>query len=895
MTRFKPEYKSLRLLAVLLAGIALVSCDRDPVAPATPPAEQPAPSASHVLGLVEVTFSGIGTQSMRASVRPVAPRSAPARSAPGAMTGGLHLSLTPLTSGDGTIQLEPVSTGSFTQGVRGSGGERYLYATFRVRNAQKDSVAYSDDRTNLTFLAVATGSTLDGTALSTLDHYDGSAADPTIAPTFLPTGLVHQSRSSELVSTGPDVLQVLTEAEAASFSAPSDVTSVFPYGFVVRNPNTPSSRTLPANPASGQFDGVVTFAYKVPLQATPADDPFTVSVMFLAVDDGTTRITQSPEEQDATAQAAFEQRAADLGATEVTLLSGGAYSGAIDQRTLCGVRVAGPVGAPTAVVGGTCLGARGVIYVDDDAAAGGNGTNWSSAYTDLQDALAVATPGDSIWVAAGTYTPGSARTATFQLRDGVTILGGFAGTETDVGARNPDPTTNGTILSGDVNGDDATGGNNGENSYHVTTASGTDASAVLDGFTITAGNANVNSGTTGFGAGMYDSGGSPTLRNLRILGNSAVLEGGGMYTTAGAAPTLSAVAFDSNSTFNDGGGMANDGSAPSITNSTFTGNTAGTYGGGLYDIGNSSPTLTDVAFTGNSSLHGGGMADLGGSTSTLRAVTFTANSATGRGGGMINEAGGDGVLVDVTFIANAANFGGGLGINGGNLKVENAKFLGDTARSSGGGVYVTSSSPFFLNTLFSGNTALPGSDGTGGGMSTSTDAVVTLANATFSGNSAAGAGTALNNGNNSQVTIAQSILWGDLSAIPGANEISNSTCGTKGCPTTIITYSIVAGAFDGVGGTWDTSLGTDVGNNLGSDPLFVDANGADDVFGTADDDLRLSTGSPAIDSGTNSLVPTDDVDLDNDGNTSETIPLDLGGGPRIVNTTVDRGAYERQP
>ena len=47
-----------------------------------------------------------------------------------------------------------------------------------------------------------------------------------------------------------------------------------------------------------------------------------------------------------------------------------------------------------------------VIYVKADAASGGDGTSWASAFNDLQDALVVATAGDQLWAASGTYTPG---------------------------------------------------------------------------------------------------------------------------------------------------------------------------------------------------------------------------------------------------------------------------------------------------------------------------------------------------------------------------------------------------------------------------------------------------------------------------------------------------------
>ena len=63
-----------------------------------------------------------------------------------------------------------------------------------------------------------------------------------------------------------------------------------------------------------------------------------------------------------------------------------------------------------------------------------------------------------------------------------------------------------TILSGDI----GTVDDNSDNSYHVVTGSDTDITALLDGFTITAGNANVV-GEKGTGGGMVNAGGSPTV------------------------------------------------------------------------------------------------------------------------------------------------------------------------------------------------------------------------------------------------------------------------------------------------------------------------------------------------------------------------------------------------
>ena len=79
--------------------------------------------------------------------------------------------------------------------------------------------------------------------------------------------------------------------------------------------------------------------------------------------------------------------------------------------------------------------------------------------------------------------------------------------------------------------------------------------------------------------------------------------------------------------------------------------------------------------------------------------------------------------------------------------------------------------------------------------------------------------------------------------------------------------------------------------NVGGDPLFVDPIGPDTLPGTEDDDLRLQSGSPCIDAADNTAVPPDDTDLDEDGDVSERLPLDLDGTPRFVKS-LER-AYQR--
>ncbi|WP_407572917.1 beta strand repeat-containing protein [Deinococcus altitudinis] len=306
----------------------------DTAAPTPPGATSPALQS---LGLMRITFDGIGTGD--ASVK--------AESVPAAELTSQSLASV------GGIQLQPVSTGSFVLGTRGAGGVRYLYATFKVRNASAAGAAYATNRTNLTLLAAGTPSSNGTSALSAIKKFDGTPADPAIATTILPTHGMTFDRASDraVVLDGAQDLQVYPEAETASLPLPSGVTRVFPYGFVVRNAAASSTRTLTASPASGQFDGLVTVAMKLPLQASATDDPFTFSLNVEAVDDSVTRVTESTEEQGAGSGAAT--RATLLGAgVQVATLCGTSYSGSNNVFVGSATTAGGPGKDRLAHIGG---------------------------------------------------------------------------------------------------------------------------------------------------------------------------------------------------------------------------------------------------------------------------------------------------------------------------------------------------------------------------------------------------------------------------------------------------------------------------------------------------------------------------------------------------------------
>lgn len=255
--------------------------------------------------------------------------------------------------------------------------------------------------------------------------------------------------------------------------------------------------------------------------------------------------------------------------------------------------------------------AQTIIYVDDDAPPGGDGLTWDTAFKYLQDALAaVGTNGTEVRVAQGLYmpdqdeagqvTPGD-RSATFQLLNGVAIYGGYAGlaNPNDPDAR--DVQAYETTLSGDLLSNDVGTSGAQENSYHVVTGSGTDATAILDGITITAGHAD-GGGSDSEGGGMFTTNGSPSIIHCTFGANWAEY-GGGMYTEDGGC-VLSHSVFRRNVAGQRGGGMCIRTGSPIVTNCTFTGNSAWS-GGGMDSAHALDVAVTNSTFRGNQAHLGG--------------------------------------------------------------------------------------------------------------------------------------------------------------------------------------------------------------------------------------------------------------------------------------------------
>ncbi len=289
------------------------------------------------------------------------------------------------------------------------------------------------------------------------------------------------------------------------------------------------------------------------------------------------------------------------------------------------------------------------LYVKANATGSNNGTSWTNAYTSLQSALTAAVATDEIWVAAGTYYPtaGIDRSISFVMKNSVKIYGGFAGigTETSLSQRNY--STNITILSGDI----GTVSVNTDNSYHVVSNSNLNNTAILDGFTITKGNANGGIGNSN-GGGMYNGFSSPTITNCTFTANAAN-RGGGMYNSS-SSPTITNCTFSAN-TATFGGGMYNDGSSPTITNCTFSANTGSSSGGGIENNISSSPTITNCTFSANTAYAGGGIDNFGSNSTTIANCTFSANTATFGGGGIYYSSSSSGTIKNSIFYQNTGD------------------------------------------------------------------------------------------------------------------------------------------------------------------------------------------------------------------------------------------------
>ncbi|WP_299679628.1 T9SS type A sorting domain-containing protein [uncultured Tenacibaculum sp.] len=411
-------------------------------------------------------------------------------------------------------------------------------------------------------------------------------------------------------------------------------------------------------------------------------------------------------------------------------------------------------------------------YVDINATGNNDGTSWTDAYTNLQEAIDEVVSNGEIWVAAGTYLPTESpdgvstdpRDYAFHFNKDIKLYGGFAGNENALSDRAD--TGNTTILSGDL----GTLNDNSDNAYHVLIGATPDPSSsssnasIIDRFTVSNGLANGTGDITysntkynrnnGAGISLFDS--SATISNLIIENNIGDL-GGGLYMRAPSSANLTNIIFKNN-TANFGGGAYITTSSPTFQNVIFANNTGVVQGAGIEGFFNSFPIINNAVFVNNSSdTNGGAMHFNNNSYPTVYNSTFYNNTT-----GLTNG----GAAIHIT--------------NGGNPLIVNSVFYNNLANGSTNNYFNDSSSE-----------------------------------------------TGFNNASDDSTVVGASV-------------------------------SLTANPF----------LSTN------------DLDGADNVFGTFDDGLRPSSGSAIINTGLNGI---------------NSIANDITGKARVINATIDIGAYEANP
>ncbi len=311
---------------------------------------------------------------------------------------------------------------------------------------------------------------------------------------------------------------------------------------------------------------------------------------------------------------------------------------------------------------GAAAGTPGTIYVDDDAAEGGDGTSWATAYVDLNQALGHAVSGSQVWVARGRYLPtdGTDRSAAFVMKKGVSLYGGFNGTESSLEERDWD--ANVTVLSGDIGEIDS----RSDNVFHVVFGA---SDSALDGFVVENGQADGDFYHSRGGGLLCEGGASPRIVNCIFQDNQA-LAGGAIACNEFSAPTLTNCLITKNKARSGAGilfrtGPDSEDLGAKITGSYFLNNTAEDRGGAVYIDYGAWPTFTGCTLSSNTSSGNGGGVYVDNNSSQLAGIKARFNScivtenATGlRGGGFaIYE--GMVIINDSIIKANSAVTGGG--------------------------------------------------------------------------------------------------------------------------------------------------------------------------------------------------------------------------------------------
>ena len=320
------------------------------------------------------------------------------------------------------------------------------------------------------------------------------------------------------------------------------------------------------------------------------------------------------------------------------------------------------------------LHAQTIYHVDANAPlTGSDGLQWSTAFPALELALTVATNQDSIWVAAGTYTPrsttiqGIARSVSYVVPAGVEVFGGFDGTETVFDQRAG--LFSQTILSGEIGTALPS-----DNAFHVLTFRNNDSPCLLDGFVVRDGNA-MGATIPGGGAALVLDADSVEFRNVRFEDNMANL----------------------------GGALVSSRSELDVALCTFSGNTSTDDGGAIF-LRESRMRASHCFFLDNASRRRGGAVamDRQATTSELLNCVFAENFSVNQGGAI--------------FVAPGQQLGPGATIPAGDCRITNCTVYGNSSiLAAGGGLWADESATVPPNIEVNNSIFWENSDNVGAG------------------------------------------------------------------------------------------------------------------------------------------------------------------------------------
>lgn len=371
------------------------------------------------------------------------------------------------------------------------------------------------------------------------------------------------------------------------------------------------------------------------------------------------------------------------------------------------------------------------------------------------------------------------------------------------------------------------------NSTFTENASNNDGGAILMGTgagssagTLTISNSTLTSNTAAFSGGGICSPGPVTIHNSQITENSAGGSGGGIYSRVLV-----------------------------LNGSTISRNTTGESGGGIFSF--DTITVNHSSITENSAVTGAGI--LSGSYfdgSSLNRTNVSGNVASGIGGGLQTVGSGRMTITDCTFDGNVAgsagagiNNEGTLTINGGTISANSSEF--------GGGINS-------IGTLtVNGTTIAANSAVTGAGINNNAGSIVTITNATISGNSASGNGGGINNattGDAITLTINNSTIAENTAAGNGGGINNENDAVSARLRSTIVANNDATGLGDELSGIFRTEyslIERRAGATIRESVAGSNRYGVDPLLGPLADNggptltHALLPGSPAINRGSN--------------------------------------------